>query len=147
MVGYGKPRWPNTVFFGSYRELNYRIDLSAKPENFFRLRTHSGPGFRLELVRWAEAPGFRARGYLSRAARSCWLESGESRDTIARLLEVHFSRLVTRPETIECYCYPARDDVLPEGGQLSWCLSLVYGLWSAVPEESRGFLAKADFIE
>lgn len=146
MTSYGKPRWPNTVLFGSFAELNYRIDIVTKGRNSFCIRTHSGPGFRLELVKWEEPPGFKTRGYAGRAARSYWLDNEKCREAVASLLGTHFSRLSASPETIECYCRPDQD-ILPEGGQLSWCLSLVYLLWSAVPEENRRALRKADFME
>ncbi len=147
MTTYYKPRWPNRVIFGSHRELKYRIDILKKPETLFKLHTHSGPGFELHLERAHSPSGYVTHGHVPVEAEARWLSMPALKKVIASLLEIHFSALHVRPQTIECYCYPERHDITPEGPQLSWCLSQVYELWSAVSEQDRESLRKSVFIE
>jgi hypothetical protein len=146
MTSYWKPRWPNLVFFGSFRELQYRIDIRGGQESLFHLCFNSGPGFVLTLLRAPEAPGFQTMGDAPPAAAEFWLGPETCRRAISALLELHFSRLAAVGDSIHCFCDPARDDVLPEGRQLTWCMSQVYLLWSSVPPERRRAMTKSAFI-
>lgn len=147
MTSYWKPRWPNRVIFGSYRDLNYRIDLLTRGETCFRIRTRVGPGFSLELVRDDRPPGYAVKGETPDPARKRWLSDPARDRAIAGLLKLHFSRLACRPCSIELFCRPENDDLLPEGPQLAWCLSLLHQLWSAIPLSERQELSRAEFIE
>ncbi|HUT54657.1 MAG TPA: hypothetical protein VM658_14800 [bacterium] len=146
MTSYWKPRWPNLVFFGSYRELQYRIDIRGGEESLFRLISNSGPGFTLTLLRAPESPGFVPQGATPPEADVLWLNNEPCRRAIASLMEIHFSRLIAAGNSIQCFCDPARDDILPEGRQLTWCMEQVHLLWSAVPAEARRSLPKSDFM-
>ena len=146
MTSYWKPRWPNRVLFGSYRDLNYRLDLLTRGETCFRLRTQAGPGFSLELVRADRPPGYAVKGEIPEPARKRWLSDPSRARDIASLLELHFSRLLCRPCSIELFCCPEQDDLLPEGPQLAWCLSLVHQLLAAVPVAERQALSRSEFI-
>ncbi len=147
MTTYYKPRWPNRVVFGSHRDLKYRIDILNDPETVFKVRTHSGPGFELYLVRYLFPPGFYPTDEVPVDAEAWWLSDSSSKQVLADLFDIHFSVLHARVKTIECYCFPERHDIIPEGPQLSWCLSQIHKLWSAVPESHRRDLRKSVFIE
>jgi len=139
MTSYWKPRWKNTVLFGSFKELGYRIDISVE-QGLFLLRTRSGPGCSLELSRSRWGEGFETKG------RAAIMDDERARSAAAGLLKEHFSRLVISPASIACYCC-SRSDILPEGTQLGWCLSLIYDLWSAAPEQERRSMEKGEFLE
>ena len=145
MTSYWKPRWPNIVFFGSYRELQYRIDIRGGGESLFRLISNSGPGFTLSLLRAPDPPGFKAQGEPPEPA-ALWLGSEPCCRAISALLALHFSRLAAAGDSIHCFCDPARDDVLPEGRQLTWCMSQVHLLWSAVPPGLRRSMSQSEFM-
>lgn len=145
MTRYGKPRWPFTVLFGSYRELNYRLEIKGGKGGFFRVRTQSGPGFRVNVFRSTEEGGFRVTAETA-AARKFWLSLPLPRRALQSLLAEHFSELRVRPESMVLICNP-ETDLLPEGSQLTWCLSLVYELWTASPAEQRRMMRKADFLD
>jgi hypothetical protein len=146
MTSYWKPRWPNRVLFGSYRDLNYRIDIITEKNPCFRIRTQSGPGFTLGIHRAGPPAGFAASGEVPPAAQQIWLSRPEVCDALAHLLEFHFSRLEVQANTIDCYCCPAKDDILPEGSQLNWALSLIHLLWSAIPPDQRKAMRQAEFM-
>ncbi len=145
MERYGKPRWPTTAFFGSYRQLNYRLDIKSDGVTWFRVRTHSGPGFSLSAVRDKNSKWFRVISSSIEAKQ--WLEDEARQRDLSELLSLHFSRIEVSAETIQCYSYPEDDDILPEGRQLSYCLSLIHRLWRSVPKAQRGYLRKAEFID
>lgn len=110
------------------------------------MRTRSGPGFHADITRSKRPPGFEFKGGAPPRADEWWLHDDSCVRAIVGLLEMHFSRMVVRPDSIECHCLPSRDDILPEGGQLTWCLSLIHCLWSAVPETERGTQKRSEFI-
>lgn len=145
MTSYWKPRWPNTVFFGSYKELNYRIDVGRPAGPRLSVRTDGGPGFDLVLVKTEQ--GVVPEGHISEKAQSRWLDSDNAMQAASSLLETHFSKIVAGRDRIELHCSPEEEDILPEGAQLTWCMSLVYRLWSSVPENERVKSKKADFLE
>jgi hypothetical protein len=145
MTSYWKPRWSNVVFFGSFRELQYRIDIRGGKESLFRLASNSGPGFSVTLLRAAKAPGFKTQGDPPEAAEF-WLGQDPCRRAISALLDLHFSRLAAVGDSIHCFCDPARDDILPEGRQLTWCMSQVHLLWASVPPERRRSMTKSAFM-
>ncbi len=147
MTSYWKPRWKNTVLFGSFRELNYRIDIGEGSAPFFSIKTGAGPGFSIELFRHPQSPGFKAEAMRPENAGRQWLDRAWCESSIASLLDVHFSRIKAEPDCMACFCYPGNGDILPEGGQLSWCLELLYELWSAVPPHERQYMRRHEFIE
>jgi hypothetical protein len=147
MTSYWKPRWPNRVLFGSHCELRYRIDIETGSRSRFCLSTDSGPGFEIELARSrAGGPGFATSGKESPPARAYWLDVASCREAISKLLDLHFSKIIVTAKSIQCYCDPQNNDVLPEASQLTWCLSLIHELWSAVPESERRAMTRAEFI-
>ncbi len=145
MTTYWKPRWPHTVLFGSYGPLNYRIDV-GRADGSFTVRTRSGPGFYLSLDRSRDGRGLEIQGPPSEEAQATWLGHEESRQKLERLLSLHFSRIIVTPSSIECVCRPAEHDVLPEGPQLSYCLSLLHALWKRVPEKRRTRMADQEYL-
>lgn len=147
MTTYYKPRWPNRVIFGSHRDLKYRLDITKKPETVFKVHTRSGPGFELRLCRSVSPPGFAPEEDAPAAAKTWWLHHPFAEQALAELLELHFSILHARPRTIECYCYPERHDLIPEGPQLGWCLSRLHELLNALPASHRQELRRSVFIE
>jgi hypothetical protein len=145
MTSYWKPRWPQTVQFGSHRELKYRLDLAKEGPGRFRLTTHSGPGFALELRRAVGPPGWAVAGLVPDEARR-WLAAPECGPALENLLSSHFSAISVRPDSIVCVCDPDGDDLVPEGAQLDWCLELVYRLWRLAPESERRTQSRAAFM-
>jgi len=145
LTSYWKPRWDNTVLFGSYRELAYRIDLTVGSKAAFVVRISSGPGFSLELAHSSGPPGFKTAGDAPEAAR-VWLDNPACAEALSSLLAEHFSKIFITPATIAAHCDPANDDILPEGAQLGWCLSRIHLLWTSAPEHKRRSLTRAEFM-
>jgi hypothetical protein len=145
MTTYGKPRWPNVVFFGSYRDLKYRIDIHAGDSPFFQLRSNSGPGFNLALRRSSREPGFESEGAVPPAAAAYWLNNPSCCQAVVSLFHFHFSRLRVEPDSIVLHCDPATD-ILPEGSQLNWAMAQVHLLIAAVPQELHRSMLKSRFI-
>jgi hypothetical protein len=145
MTSYWTPRWPRTVLFGSHRELKYRLDLAKEGPGRFRMSTHGGTGFALELRRSEGPPGWAVIGLVPEAARS-WLAARECGPVLADLLSSHFSSISMRPDAIVCICDPDGEDLVPEGAQLDWCLELVCRLWRLAPESERRTQSRAAFM-
>lgn len=142
---YWKPRWPNTVFFGSHRELAYRIDIVGGASPRFSVTTRQGPDFSLELARAPGPDGFRVVRSEGLAA-SAWLDNQDARRAISEVLADCFSGLIAMPGAMKLICRPQADDILPEGPQLDWALKRVYALWSLLPPEQRRERTKSEFI-
>jgi hypothetical protein len=147
MTSYWKPRWENNVVFGSFKKLNYRIDISEKEGGIFRIRTKTGPGENFELIKSTETGGFVMKGKISDVLKSCWLDDKEQKKALTGLLESHFSKIVIGKNHIDCFCKAKNDDILPEGKQLSWCVSCLHFLLSKVPDSQKRDMKKSEFME
>ncbi len=146
MTSYWKPRWESNVVFGSFRELKYRIDISAKEGGIFRVRTKTGPGESFELVKSAESGTLIVNGEISDTLKKIWMGDQECQTALSGLLKSHFSRIVIGNNHIDCFCKAKNDDILAEGRQLNWCVSRLHVLLSAVPDSKKQEMGKSDFM-